>query len=102
MFEHYRQLIALRHADPVVTDGEFELLLAEHPAIWAFTRRGRDAELLVAANFSADPVSAALPLDAGWRDAAVVLASHPGRPPLQQPPDLTLEPWESVIWRRAR
>ena len=81
MFEHYRQLIALRHADPVVTDGEFELLLAEHPAIWAFVRRGRDAELLVAANFSADPVSAALPLDAGWGDAAVVLASHPGRPP---------------------
>ena len=63
VFEHYRQLIALRHADPVVTDGEFELLLPEHPAIWAFVRRGRDAELLVAANFSAEPVSAVLPLD---------------------------------------
>jgi len=101
VFEHYRQLIALRHADPVVTDGEFELLLAEHPAIWAFLRRGRDAELLVAANFSADPVSAVLPLAAAWRDAAVVLASHPGRPSVQ-PPDLMLGPWESVVWRRAR
>ena len=101
VFEHYRQLIALRHADPVVTDGEFALLLAEHPAIWAFVRRGRDAELLVAANFSADPVRAVLPLDAGWADAAVVLASHPGRSP-QPPPDLALGPWESVIWRRAR
>ena len=67
VFEHYRQLIALRHADRVVTDGSFELLLPEHPAIWAFLRRGRDAELLVAANFSAEPVSAALPVDAGWR-----------------------------------
>jgi oligo-1,6-glucosidase len=102
VFEHYRQLIALRHADPVVTDGEFELLLADHPAIWAFVRRGRDAELLVAANFSADPVSAVLPLDADWADAAVVLTSHPDRSPLQQPPDLTLGPWESVIWRRDR
>jgi len=102
VFEHYRQLIALRHADPVVTDGEFELLLAEHPAIWAFTRRGRDAALLVAANLSADPVSAVLPLDASWRDAAVVLSSHPGRAPLRHPPDLMLEPWESVIWRRLR
>ena len=63
VFEHYRRLIALRHADPVVTDGEFALLLPEHPAIWAFTRRGPDAELLVAANFSADEVSATLPLD---------------------------------------
>ena len=100
VFEHYRRLIALRHADPVVTDGEFELLLPEHPAIWAFVRRGRDAELLVAANFSADPVSAVLPLEAGWADATVVLASHLGRSP-QPLPDVALEPWESLVWRRS-
>jgi oligo-1,6-glucosidase len=100
VFEHYRQLIALRHADPVVTDGEFALLLPEHPAIWAFTRRGRYAELLVAANFSAEPVSAILPLDAGWAAAEVVLASQPDRSP-QPPPELALAPWESVIWRRT-
>ena len=101
VFEHYRRLIALRHADPVVTDGEFELLLPEHPAIWAFARRGRDAELLVAANFSAEPVSAVLPLEhAGWADAEVVLASHPDRSP-RQLPELALAPWESAVWRRA-
>ncbi len=101
VFEHYRRLIALRHADPVVTDGEFELLLPDHPAIWAFLRRGADAELLVAANFSAEPVSAALPLEqAGWADAEVVLASHPDRSP-RQLPELALAPWESAVWRRA-
>jgi oligo-1,6-glucosidase len=101
VFEHYRRLIALRHADPVVIDGEFELLLPEHPVIWAFVRRGQDAELLVAANFSADPVSAVLPLErAGWADAEVVLASHPDRSP-RQLPELALAPWESVVWRRA-
>jgi oligo-1,6-glucosidase len=100
VFEHYRQLIALRHADPVVTDGAFELLLPEHPAIWAFLRRGRDAELLVAANFSADQVSVALPLDAGWADAEIVLASDPDRSP-RQLPELALAPWESAVWRRA-
>ena len=56
VFEHYRRLIALRHADPVVTDGDFELLLPDHPTVWAFLRRTADAELLVAANFSADVV----------------------------------------------
>ena len=101
VFEHYRQLIALRHADPVVTEGAFELLLPEHPAIWAFLRRGRDAELLVAANFSADPVSSALPLDAGWADAEIVLASDPDRSP-RQLPELALAPWESAVWRRAQ
>ncbi len=102
VFEHYRQLIGLRHTDPVVTDGDFELLLADHPVIWAFLRRGRDAELLVAANFSADVAGAVLPLEGEWADAAVVLSSLSEQSPLQPPPDLKLRPWESVIWRRAR
>ncbi len=102
VFEHYRQLIELRHTDPVVTDGAFELLLPDHPAIWAFLRRGPGAELLVAANFSAEVVSAALPLDGGWADAAVVLSSLTGQAPLAPPPGLRLRPWESVIWRRVR
>ncbi len=40
VFEHYRRLIELRHTDPVITDGDFELLLPDHPAIWTFLRRG--------------------------------------------------------------
>ena len=100
VYEHYRQLIALRHTDPVVTEGDFELLLPDHPAIWAFLRRGLDAELLVAANFSADVAKVPLPLDDGWADAEVVLANLPGE--LLRPlPDLELRPWESVIWRRG-
>jgi oligo-1,6-glucosidase len=101
VFEHYRRLIALRHEDPVVTDGDFELLLPEHPAIWAFRRRTPDAELLVAANFSADVVDADLALDADWADASVVLTSLDGDAPLQAPPGLKLRPWESVVWRRT-
>jgi oligo-1,6-glucosidase len=102
VFEHYRKLIELRHTDPVVTDGDFELLLPDHPAIWAFLRRGPEGELLVAANFSADVTTVALPVDPDWADATVVLANLPGQDPLQPPPDLKLRPWESVIWRRTR
>jgi oligo-1,6-glucosidase len=106
VFEHYRKLIELRHHDPVVIEGDFELLLPDHPAIWAFLRHGPDTELLVAANFSAEVVSAALPLEADWAGAAVVLTNltepEPEPNPLQQPPDLKLRPWESVIWRRTR
>ncbi len=102
VYEHYRKLIELRHTDPVVTDGDFELLLPDHPAIWAFLRHGPDTELLVAANFSADAVGAVLPLDSEWADAAVVLTNLPDQEPIQPPPDLKLRPWESVIWRRSR
>ena len=100
VFEHYRRLIALRHEDPVVTDGDFELLLPEHPAIWAFLRRTADAELLVAANFSADVVDAELPLDPDWTAASVVLTSLDDDTPLRPPPGLKLRPWESAVWRR--
>jgi oligo-1,6-glucosidase len=99
---HYRRLIALRHQDPVVTDGDFELLLPEHPAVWAFLRRTAEAELLVAANFSAGPVDIDLPLDPGWAAATVIMTSLPGDSPLHPPPGLRLRPWESVVWRRAR
>ena len=102
VFEHYRRLITLRHTNPVVTDGDFELLLEDHPSIWAFARRTAEAELLVAANFSSNVVSAALPVDGDWADASVVLTSLTGDAPLQPPPDLKLRPWESVVWRRAR
>jgi oligo-1,6-glucosidase len=102
VYEHYRKLIELRHTDPVITDGDFELLLPEHPAIWAFLRHGPDTELLVAANFSADAVGAVLPLDSEWAGAAVVLTNLPDQEPIQPPPDLKLRPWESVIWRRSR
>ena len=106
VFEHYRRLIALRHTDPVVTDGDFELLLADHPSVWAFLRRTGEAELLVAANFSSDEVVSVdldpEALDGDWADASVVLTSLGGDAPVQSPPELKLRPWESVVWRRAR
>jgi oligo-1,6-glucosidase len=102
VYEHYRKLIGLRHTDPVVTDGDFELLLPDHPSIWAFLRRRQDAELLVAANFSADVVAAALPLDPEWAGAAIVLTNLPDTEPLGPLPGLKLRPWESIVWRRAR
>jgi oligo-1,6-glucosidase len=94
---HYRRLIALRHQDPVVTDGDFELLLPDHPAVWAFLRRTPDAELLVAASFSAEPAAITLPLGPAWSAAAAVLSSHDT--PRQPPPGLDLRPWESAVWR---
>ena len=100
VFEHYRRLIELRHRDPVVTDGDFELLLPEDPTVWAFLRRGQDAELLIAANLSADAGPARLPLDDGWAAAATVLTSLPNQP-ARPPIDLILQPWESIVWRRA-
>ncbi len=101
VFAHYQRLIRLRRQLPIVVDGRFELLLAQHPTIVAFTRRLADDALLVLANLSSEPVEVALPNDvaAEFASASVVLAS--GMPPAE-PPSLThLPPWAAVVWRRA-
>jgi oligo-1,6-glucosidase len=93
VFHHYRRLIELRHTDDVVVDGRFELLLPDHPAVWAFTRTLHDRMLVVLANLSGDDVRLApadLPELAG---SEVLLPTH------APPYDLTLRPWESRIHR---
>jgi oligo-1,6-glucosidase len=97
VFSHYRRLVALRHLDPVVTDGDFELLIPEHPRVWAFLRRTPGARLAVAANFSADRQEVSLPLGAGWDRAVAIIANRADPPSLA--PVIVLRPWESVVWR---
>ncbi len=38
VYAFYQRLIALRHADPVVVDGDFRMLLPDDPAVYAFAR----------------------------------------------------------------
>jgi oligo-1,6-glucosidase len=98
VFHHYRALIALRHDHPLVTEGRFRLLLPDHPAVWAFERRGAAGHrLAVVANCSSAPVALSVDelaevqggADAGA--ATVLVATHPGRT------GADLLPWESRV-----
>ncbi|MEI2765118.1 MAG: alpha-glucosidase [Dermatophilaceae bacterium] len=98
VFEHYRALVALRKALPVLVDGDFTLLAPEHPSGYAFLRRSAGDALLVAANLSSDEIE--LPLPEMWADAPVVLGSGmPGVPPGRGPWG-RLGPWEAWVRRR--
>jgi oligo-1,6-glucosidase len=92
VFHHYRRLIALRHAEPAVVEGDFTMLLADDERVYAFTRSLGDVELLVLGNFSGEPV---VPDLTGWAGAEVV-AGDPS-------PDgsLALAPWEGRALRRV-
>jgi oligo-1,6-glucosidase len=97
VFHHYRRLIALRHDEPVVAHGDFTMLLARDPVVYAFTRRLADVELLVLGNFSAEPATADLPSAAEWAAAQLLLANYP---PYDDAPALVLRPWEARVYRR--
>jgi oligo-1,6-glucosidase len=93
VLHHYRALIELRHDEPAVVEGDFTMLLSEDERVYAFTRRLDDVELLVVANFSGEPATAAIE---GWAGAELVITNgDPG------PAGLGLGPWEARVYRRA-
>ena len=77
VFHHYRQLIELRHALPVVAHGDFTMLLEDDERVYAFTRAYEGDELLVLGNFSGDEVTVEVP---GWEDAEAIIGA-PGLHP---------------------
>ncbi len=97
VFAHHQRLIALRHDDPVVVDGDFVMLLPEHDQLYAFTRTLGETTLLVVANLTSRPAHAGqLPDAEAWLAAETVLDSGVG--------DLgswVLAPWEARVRRRA-
>ncbi|WNM28211.1 alpha-glucosidase [Demequina capsici] len=76
VWSFYRALIAMRHDDPVVAHGSFEMLLAEHPQIFAYRRRLDEAVLTVVANLSGEPADAPEEVVAGHQ---VLRNVHPVR-----------------------
>ena len=50
VFHRYRRLIELRHTEPAVVHGDFNMLLADHEQVYAFTRRCGTTELLILAS----------------------------------------------------
>ena len=67
VWQHYRRLIQLRHTEPAVAYGDFTMLLADDPTIYAFIRTLGSTSLLVVANFSGQAVSVVgLPDQDAW------------------------------------
>jgi oligo-1,6-glucosidase len=95
VYHHYRRLIELRHTEPAVVDGEFTMLLPHDERLYAFTRRLGGTELLVVANFTGEPVRAEVDGAGAWTSAELLLTNAPA-----PPPDLTLAPWQAVVYRR--
>ncbi|WP_302327572.1 glycoside hydrolase family 13 protein [Enterocloster lavalensis] len=58
VFYYYRKLIRLRHEEPLLTEGEYVLVLEQDPHIFAYLRRSESETWLVAANLSEERLPA--------------------------------------------
>lgn len=96
VFWHYRDLIRLRKAHPIFTQGDYQELLAGHDRIWAYARRADGQTLVVVSNFYGEPVNFALPAELANGEGRLLLGNYPDG--LAQPGSCTLRPYESLIW----
>lgn len=96
VFWHYRDIIALRKAHPIFTQGDYQELLTGHPQIWAYARRANGQTLLVVSNFYGEPVEFALPAELQSAQGRLLLGNYPDSP--AQPQSGMLRPYESLIW----
>ncbi|MEV3804247.1 alpha,alpha-phosphotrehalase [Aeromonas veronii] len=96
VFWHYRDLIALRKAHPIFTQGDYQELLTGHPQIWAYARRANGQTLLVVSNFYGEPAEFALPAELQSGQGRLLLGNYPDSP--AQPQSGMLRPYESLIW----
>lgn len=61
IFYHYQKLVQLRKTQEVMVYGDYQPLFAEHTKVFAYQRKLGNKRIVVINNFTAEPVTLALP-----------------------------------------
>ncbi len=96
VFHFYRQLIALRRQNDTVVRGAFELLMPDHPEIFAYLRKGQDETLLVICNFFGNTPVVDLPASLSGLPRQLLLSSLDSPAPWRD--SLKLRPYEGLLY----
>jgi oligo-1,6-glucosidase len=100
IFHYYRRLIALRKQHDIMVYGEFVPLMEDHPQIYAYLRVLGGERWLVLLNFFGDECEFALPEEAAFREARLVIGNYSdGVRPLAR--SVALRPYEACVWALA-
>mgnify|MGYP000323259975 FL=1 len=98
VYSFYKQLVALRHNSPVVAAGDWRLIDAADPHVYAFTRELDAEKLLVVVNMSSRTVD--LPREAaeltavGIAEPNVVISTYDAPHTVASLANRELDPWE--------
>lgn len=99
IFYHYQKLNQLRKELAIITYGDYELILKDHPEIFAYIRNGENGEkLLVVNNFYGRETDFVLPegIDVSGLKADVLISNYDSNP--ENLSSFTLRPYESVVF----
>ncbi|MYL64593.1 alpha,alpha-phosphotrehalase [Bacillus hwajinpoensis] len=98
VFDHYQKLISLRKSVDLITYGDYELLLAEDPQLFAYVRNGENEKLLVINNFYETEATFELPshIEVDGYHAEVLISNYEDSPSTFK--KVTLRPYESIAY----
>ncbi|SQA99270.1 Trehalose-6-phosphate hydrolase [Cedecea neteri] len=94
VFYTYQQLIKLRKSEPVLTWGDYQDLLPEHPLVWSYSRQHEGQTLVVAANLSGE--AQWLQLEGHDGEWEVLMSNYSDA--AAKPGEMSLRPFEAVYW----
>lgn len=93
VFAYYKKLIALRHTNEVMVNGVYDVLIPDHPQIYAYTRTLGDKQLLVLCNDSDTNVAIPAELQKKIHAAKNILIQN-----YKDTDESTLRPYEAVVY----
>ena len=95
VFAYYKKLIALRHTNEVMVNGVYDVLIPDHPQIYAYTRTLGDKQLLVLCNDSDTNAAISAELQEKIHAAKNILIQN-----YKDTDESTLRPYEAVVYAR--
>ena len=98
VFHYYKKLIQLRKQNPVVVYGSYDLLLASHEEIYAFTRTLDEDRWLVILNFSRNSPVFHLPENLSVASTELLINNYEVNP-ADDIHAITLRPYEARVYR---
>ena len=104
ILQFYRHLLALRHEDQALLEGDYVDLSPKNEAVLSYLRRSGDEAVLVLLNMSGSPQTLSLDVAVQGFSAAhmTTLLSTPNPPPPAGPRPFTLQPFAVYIARLSR
>ncbi|PGC31977.1 alpha,alpha-phosphotrehalase [Bacillus pseudomycoides] len=102
IFYHYKKLIKLRKKYDVITKGKYEIIDANHPNIWAYTRTLDNEVLLVVNNFYGETLTYSVPDEVqltGMKQEVLLSNYEDSSEDIR---NLVLRPYESIVYRLTK
>ncbi|MEH7463864.1 alpha-glucosidase [Bacillus thuringiensis] len=97
IFYYYKKLIELRKKHEIIVYGTYDLILEEHPSIFAYVRTWKDEKLLVIANFTEESCVFELPEEITYSSSELFIHNYDVQS--ESIENIALQPYETRVYK---